>query len=113
MQRVKNVDYDEAELYDDDDEYGEEAETYSQDDRANFAALTPVVRAELEEVGSQASDKEIQDALWNYYWDVAKAVTYLKNNRTPKPQQQTFKKQEKPKSKFDEAAERSVKGLGE
>ncbi|KAK0943482.1 hypothetical protein LTR29_005065 [Friedmanniomyces endolithicus] len=112
MQRVKNVDYDEAELYDDDDEYGEEAETYSQDDRANFAALTPVVRAELEEVGSQASDKEIQDALWNYYWDVAKAVTYLKNNRTPKPQQQTFKKQEKPKSKFDEAAERSVKGLG-
>ncbi|KAK1814273.1 hypothetical protein LTR12_011318 [Friedmanniomyces endolithicus] len=112
MQRVKNVDYDEDELYDDDDEYGEEAETYSQDDRANFAALTPVVRADLEEVGSQASDKEIQDALWNYYWDVAKAVTYLKNNRTPKPQQQTFKKQEKPKSKFDEAAERSVKGLG-
>ncbi|KAK0326628.1 hypothetical protein LTR82_002470 [Friedmanniomyces endolithicus] len=113
MQRVKNVDYDEDELYDDDDEYGEEAETYSQEDRGNFAALTPVVRAELEEVGLQASDKEIQDALWNYYWDVAKAVTYLKNNRTPKPQQQTLKKQERPKSKFDEAAERSAKGLGE
>ncbi|KAK0870680.1 hypothetical protein LTR87_013169 [Friedmanniomyces endolithicus] len=113
MQRVKNVDFDEDELYDDDDEYGEEAEMYLQEDRANFAALTPVVRAELEEVGLQASDKEIQDALWNYYWDVAKAVTYLKNNRTPKPPQQTFKKQEKPKSKFDEAAERSAKGLDE
>ncbi|KAK0792781.1 hypothetical protein LTR75_011370 [Friedmanniomyces endolithicus] len=113
MQRVKNVDFDEDELYDDDDEYGEEAEVYLQEDRANFAALTPVVRAELEEVGLQASDKEIQDALWNYYWDVAKAVTYLKNNRTPKPPQQTFKKQEKPKSKFDEAAERSAKGLDE
>ncbi|KAK1073932.1 hypothetical protein LTR74_001489 [Friedmanniomyces endolithicus] len=113
MQRVKNVDYDEDELYDDDGEYGEEPEIYSQEDRANFAALIPVVRAELEEVGLQASDKEIQDGLWNYYWDVAKAVTYLKNSRTPKVQQQTLKKQEKPKSKFDEAAERSAKGLGE
>ncbi|KAK0249304.1 hypothetical protein LTS09_015566 [Friedmanniomyces endolithicus] len=110
MQRVKNVDYDEDELYDDDEDYGEEPETYSQEDRASFVALIPVVRAELEEVGAQASDKEIQDGLWNYYWDVGKTVTYLKNNRTPKPQQQAVKKQEKPKSKFDEAAERSAKG---
>ncbi|KAK0345225.1 hypothetical protein LTR91_000909 [Friedmanniomyces endolithicus] len=113
MQRVKNVDFDEDELYDDGEEYGEEPETHSQEDRANFAALIPVVRAELEEVGLQASDKEIKDALWNYYWDVGKTVTYLKNNRTPRPQQQAFKKQEKRKSKFDEAAERSAKGLGE
>ncbi|KAK1049814.1 hypothetical protein LTR33_014752, partial [Friedmanniomyces endolithicus] len=49
MQRVKNVDFDEDELYDDGEEYGEEPETHLQEDRANFAALIPVVRAELEE----------------------------------------------------------------
>ncbi|KAK3073780.1 hypothetical protein LTR53_004304 [Teratosphaeriaceae sp. CCFEE 6253] len=112
MQRVKNVDFDEDELYDDEGEYGEETgDSYTAEDRDNFAALTPVIRAELEEVEAQATDKEVQDALWNYYWDVGKSVAYLKN-KGAKPQQQTAKKQEKPKSKFDQAAERSAKETG-
>ncbi|KAK3678520.1 hypothetical protein LTR78_001817 [Recurvomyces mirabilis] len=107
MQRVKNIDYDEDELYDDGD-YEEQDEGYTEEDRNQFAVLTPVVRVELEEAGLQASDREIEDALWNYYWDVGKSVTFLKNNRKPKTQPQQSAKKEKPKSKFDEAAEKSA-----
>jgi elongation factor 1 alpha-like protein len=107
MQRVKNVQYDEDELYSDE---GETAE-----DRENFATLTPVVRAELEEAGLQASDRDIEEALWHYYWDVGKSVAYLKNTRAPKQQQQPPAKKEKAKtmSKFDEAAQRSAAKTGE
>jgi len=30
------------------------------------------------------TDKDIQEALWHYYYDVGKSVTYLLNSRTPK-----------------------------
>ncbi|KAK4896921.1 hypothetical protein LTR27_005168 [Elasticomyces elasticus] len=110
MQRVKNVDYDEDDLYDDDEEYGEESDDRdSEQSRSTFAELTPVVRAELEEAGVQASDKAIEDALWNSFWDVGKSLVFLKNRNAPK---QTPKKQEKAKSKFDQAAERSAKETG-
>ncbi|KAK4954350.1 hypothetical protein LTR10_007781 [Elasticomyces elasticus] len=111
MQRVKNVDYDEDDLYDEDEEYGEESDDRdSEQNRSSFAELTPVVRAELEEAGVQASDKAIEDALWNSFWDVGKSAVFLKNRNAPK---QTPKKQEKAKSKFDQAAERSAKETGE
>nr|POE53510.1 hypothetical protein CFP56_28732 [Quercus suber] len=115
MQRVKNVDYDEDDLYDEEDgeEYGAETEEYTTEDKQNFASLTPVVRAELEESGLQASDKEIQDSLWHYYWDVAKSANYLKTSKTPKTSQQATVKKEKAKSKFDQAAESSAKKAGE
>ncbi|KAK5718131.1 hypothetical protein LTR17_015853 [Elasticomyces elasticus] len=111
MQRVKNVDYDSDDLYDEDDEeYGEESDDRSSSqNRSTFAELTPVVRAELEEAGVQASDKAIEDALWNSFWDVGKSVVFLKTRNAPK---QTPKKQEKAKSKFDQAAERSAKETG-
>ncbi|KAK5125017.1 hypothetical protein LTR85_001208 [Meristemomyces frigidus] len=112
MQRVKNLGYDEDEPYDDEDDvYEEEADPgYTAEDKDNFAALTPVVRAELEEAGVQASDKDIGDSLWHYYWDVDKSASYLKNSRTPRTQQQGAKKEDKPKakSKFDEAAQKSA-----
>jgi elongation factor 1 alpha-like protein len=107
MQRVKNIDYDEDDLYDDDD-YAEEEQGYSAEDRENFANLTPVVRAELEEAGVQTSDKQIEDALWHYYWDVGKSVTYLKGVRKPEAEA----KKEKPKSKFDEAAQKNAQKAG-
>ncbi|TKA76069.1 hypothetical protein B0A55_05702 [Friedmanniomyces simplex] len=108
MQRVKNVDYDEDELYDDDEEYGADPEeSYSQEDRDNFAALIPVVRAELEEAGSRASNKEIQNALWNYYWDVGKSDAEASAAAAD------GEKQEKPKSKFDQAAERSARDIAD
>lgn len=116
-QRVKDIDYDDDDLYDEsedtyaEDEAGEEG--YTAEDRGNFNTLTPVVRAELEEAGLQASDREVQDALWHYYWDVAKSVGYLKNVKKPKQQQQQqpARKQEKEKvlSRFDQAAEKSKK----
>lgn len=127
MQRNKSLAYDEDDLYpSDDDNYGEEEEAeYTEEDKSNFATLTPVVRAEVEEAGLQASDREIEDALWNYYWDVAKSVAYLKNVKQPKKtlgastssggSTGTVKKA-KAGSKFEEAAARSnaaTAGTGE
>lgn len=112
MQRVKNIDYDEDDLYDDEDDFAEEEPVHTAEDRENFATLTPVVRAELEEAGLQASDRDIHDALWHYFWDVGRSVIYLKNTKQPKAPQQDQRK-EKPKSKFDEAAERRAEKTGE
>jgi elongation factor 1 alpha-like protein len=115
MQRVKNIDYDEDDFYPDDEEAEEEG-GYTDEDRHNFVTLTPVVRAELDEAGLQASDREIEEALWHYYWDVGKSVAYLKNSRTPRTQQQGGKQKKgegKAKSKFDQAAERNSKSAGE
>lgn len=110
MQRVKNVGYDDDDLYSDDDAYEEEGgdeQGTKAEDRENFAALTPVVRAELAEAGVQVDDGDIEKALWHYYWNVGKSVAYLKNSRTPRTAQPQVKK-EKPKSKFDEAAHKSA-----
>lgn len=112
MQRVKNVGYDDDDLYSDEEDYEEEGgdeQGTTAEDRENFAALTPVVRAELEESGVQVDDSDIQKALWHYFWDVDKSTAYLKNSRTPRTaQSQNQVKKEKPKSKFDEAAQKSA-----
>lgn len=114
MQRVKNIEYLDDDVYSDEDECGaEEPGGYSAEDKENFASLTPVVRAELDEAGVSATTKQIEDALWHYYWDVGKSVAYLKNSKTPQPPKQQEGKKEKPKSKFDEAAEQSAVIAGE
>ena len=114
MQRVKNIEYNEDDLYsEEEDDYAEEDHEYSAEDKDNFATLTPVVRAELDEAGLQASDREIADALWHYYWDVGKSAAYLKNSRTPRQTQQPAQKKGKAKSKFDQAAEKSAEKAGE
>lgn len=114
MQRVKNIDYDDDDVYSDEEEYAEEGPgEYSAEDKENFAALTPVVRAELDEAGIPATTKQIEDALWHYYWDVGKSVAYLKNSKAPQQPKQQVAKKEKPKSKFDEAAEQSAVIAGE
>ncbi|KAI7678251.1 hypothetical protein KC353_g22483, partial [Hortaea werneckii] len=103
--------YDDDDLYDEEDDYGEEPqEEYTAEDKDNFATLTPVVRAELEEAGLSVSDSDIQESLWHYYWDVGKSVSYLKNARTPRQQQDKngSAKKEKSKSKFDQAAEKNA-----
>ncbi|KAI7565991.1 elongation factor EF-1 alpha subunit [Hortaea werneckii] len=115
MQRQKNVQYDDDDLYDEEDDYGEEPqEEYTAEDKDNFATLTPVVRAELEEAGLSVSDSDIQESLWHYYWDVGKSVSYLKNARTPRQQQDKTggAKKEKSKRKFDQAAEKSAEKAG-
>lgn len=121
MHRVKRVEYDEDDLYsEEEDNQVNEEEEYSPEDRANFANLIPVVRAELQEAGLQASDREIEDSLWHYYWDVGKSVSYLKNTRTPRTENGGAKRKEgggggggkkgegKAKTKFDLAAERNA-----
>lgn len=111
MQRVKNVQYDQEDLFEDVDVYDEEEQCYTAEDRKNFATLIPVVRAELEEGGLHASDREIEEALWHYYWDVGKSVSYLTTAKTPKRAKPEPTKV-KPKSKFDEAAERMASSTG-
>ncbi|KAM3419014.1 hypothetical protein BST61_g4969 [Cercospora zeina] len=104
MQRVKNVSYDDDDLYSDEDEHVGEQDEFTAEDKENFATLTPVVRAELEEVDITVTTKQIEDALWHYYWDVGKSVAYLKNSRTPQQPKQQEGKKDKPKTKFDEAS---------
>lgn len=114
MHRVKKIEYDDDDYYSDEGEdYAEEEQGYTAEDRQNFATYTPVVQAGLEEAGLQASDREIEDALWHYYWDVGKSVAYLKNTRTPRTPQQQGGKKEKIKSRFDQAAEKSAEKIGE
>lgn len=113
MHRVKKIEYDDDYYSDEEEGYAEEEQGYTAEDRQNFATYTPVVRAELEEAGLQASNQEIEDALWHYYWDVGKSVAYLKNTRTPRTPQQPAGKKEKAKSKFDQAAEKSAAKSGE
>lgn len=117
MQRVKNIDYDEDDVYSDEEEhtYAEEADAgYSQEDKDNFTTLTPVVRAELDEAGVPATTQQIEEALWHYFWDVGKSVAYLMNARTPRDTKKDEEKdKDKPKSKFDEAAQKSAQLAGE
>ncbi|KAL2428447.1 HBS1-like protein [Exophiala dermatitidis] len=81
--RVKSlaVDEDEYDDYDDyDDDYeGGGDEGLSAEDKEQMRQGTIRVR---EALGSfPATDEEIQDSLWHYYYDVAKTVSYLKNKQ--------------------------------
>jgi elongation factor 1 alpha-like protein len=77
--RIKNVSVDD-DLYDDfDDDEGQadETETLTAEDKEQLRLGTLKVREAL--TGVSVSDGEIQEALWHYYYDVAKSVTYLKS----------------------------------
>ncbi|KAK5013870.1 hypothetical protein LTR60_003638 [Cryomyces antarcticus] len=75
--RVKDIAYDDEELEDySEDEYDDEGE------EGQMREGTTKVRDALGP-GSSVSDKEIQDALWHYYYDVAKSVSFLKSRTTP------------------------------
>lgn len=114
--RVKDIDYDDDDVYSgDEDDYDNAGDDgLTEEDRQNFSTLTPVVRAELDEAGLQVADKEIEDALWHYFWDVGKSVTYLKNSKQPKAPAaaKSATPKEKPKSKFDQAQEKSAEKAG-
>jgi len=129
--RVKEIDYDEDD-YDDyysgEEEYGYEAaepaivaadneDDLSAEDKEQLRRGTESVREALGDAFADVTDAAIQEALWHYYYDVAKSVTYLKSMSSPKhamaasshpldqsaPQQAQPKKQ-KQASKFDQAA---------
>lgn len=80
-QRAKNIDYDDDDGYSDEDQYEEEgggADGMTDEDREQLRLGTIQVR---EALGSSvtATDAQIQESLWHYYYDVGKTVTYLKS----------------------------------
>ncbi|KAG6008465.1 hypothetical protein E4U21_004487 [Claviceps maximensis] len=71
--------YDEDDFYDG-DEYEEEAEAeegLSAEDRAAMDKGTADVKKSLGANASKVTVKQIQEALWHYYYDVDKSVAYL------------------------------------
>ncbi|KAH9876487.1 hypothetical protein J1614_003618 [Plenodomus biglobosus] len=108
--RTRNIDYDDDDVYDDDDYYPEDDEggdATAEDDKEQMRAGTIRVREALAETSDFISDEQIQEALWHYYYDVAKSVSYLKNKigavAAPESKQEAPKK-EKAASRFDQAA---------
>lgn len=88
--RIKSfaVDEDYYDGYDDayDDSYDNPDDDLSKDDDALAAEDleklrigTVQVRSALGQGFSSATDKEIQDTLWHYYYDVSKTIAYLKS----------------------------------
>lgn len=103
--RLHDIDY--ADDKDDYDEtYEEKPAGTSAEDQEQLRVGTIAVREELGEDSDFTTDKEIQDALWYYYYDIEKSVAYLRKQRRPAERQQTPKKQ-KPPSKFDQAAQKA------
>ncbi|KAJ4299315.1 hypothetical protein N0V90_004559 [Kalmusia sp. IMI 367209] len=80
--RAKNIGYDDDDLYSDEEVYSEEeaGDGMTDADREQMAIGTAKVK---EALGSsyKVTDAQIQDALWNYYYDVGKSVSYLKSTR--------------------------------
>ncbi|KAI5209856.1 hypothetical protein E4T39_00593 [Aureobasidium subglaciale] len=127
--RVKEIDYDddEYEYYSGEEEYGYEGEEnvapeaaeeeLSAEDKEQLRIGTESVREALGDDFGSVTDAAIQEALWHYYYDVAKSVTYLKSifkpvhptNPSSCPLDQSAPQQAQPKkqkqaSKFDQAA---------
>lgn len=110
VSRTRNIDYDDDDFYEDDDYY-EEAEEGSgamaENDKEQMRVGTIRVRESLADVSNFVSDEQIHEALWHYYYDVAKSVSYLKNKlgtgASAEPRHEPTKK-EKPTSRFDQAA---------
>ncbi|KAF1936391.1 hypothetical protein EJ02DRAFT_459567 [Clathrospora elynae] len=112
VSRTRNVGYDDDDVYDDDDDYYEAGEDGAEagdgmtaDDKEQMRVGTMQIREALGEMSGFASDEQIQEALWHYYYDIAKSVTYLKNKLGIAPKQEA-PRQEKAKtaSRFDQAA---------
>src|SRR4051812_20922473 len=103
--RTRNIDYDDDDAYDDDDYYEEEEAGVgaTEDDKEQMRVGTIRVREALGEFEAGVSDAQIQEALWHYYYDVAKSVSYLRNKlggvQTPN-EAPASKKKEKVMSKF-------------
>ncbi|KAF2196590.1 hypothetical protein GQ43DRAFT_498411 [Delitschia confertaspora ATCC 74209] len=101
--RAKNVAYDDDDVYSDEDYVEQEEDAHmTEEDKEQMRLGTIQVK---EALGSTVtvSDKEIEESLWHYYYDVDKAVVYLKNKHTPKTAQPK-KQKTTPVSRFDQAA---------
>ena len=82
----------------------------SEEDRQQMAAGTIAVREALGPDVPDVTDREIQEALWHYYYDVGQTVTYILDARAKKA---GGGKKEKKKKKGGLAVSRSFLGVGE
>lgn len=78
--RIKNISFEGDDYVDDQDDY-EDGDELSPEDRERMRACTAQARDLL---GSEippipASDEEIWEALWHYYYDVDRSVGYLRS----------------------------------
>lgn len=74
---VHNLDPDEVVSEFDADDYEEEEDELSPEDREAMDKGTAEVRRALGTESSKVTTSQIQEALWHYYYDVDKSVTYL------------------------------------
>ncbi len=80
--RIKSVAFedDRADDYDDDDQDGYvEDDGMTAEDQEKLRLGTVQVRNTLGQGFASITDKEIQDTLWHYYYDISKSVSYLKS----------------------------------
>jgi len=56
---------------------------------------TIAVREKLPPTATHVTDKQIQESLWHYYYDVEKSVEYLANTYMKKPKEKAQKKEKK------------------
>lgn len=112
--RVKDVSYDDDDLDDYDDTYEDEPHTsaLSTEDEEQMRTGTVSVRQGLGDVADFTTDKEIQDALWYYYYDVEKSVAYLRKQKVPEEPRETQPQEERKQkqtagTRFEQAAEKA------
>ncbi|KAI8296148.1 HBS1-like protein [Colletotrichum sp. SAR11_240] len=93
-QAVRNLDYEEVlDEYDADDYEDEnEGEQLSVEDRQAMAEGTQFVRSSLGSDADKVTTQQIQDALWHYFYDIEKSVSYLKKKFIDPPSKQEPKK---------------------
>ena len=81
----------------------------SEEDQQQMAAGTIAVREALGRDVPDVTDREIQEALWHYYYDVGQTVTYILDTRVKKA---GGAKKEKKKKKGGLAVFHSCLGMG-
>ncbi|KAI1984947.1 hypothetical protein LOZ53_003807 [Ophidiomyces ophidiicola] len=83
--RVKNVAYDDDDDYYDDDQGGDELSLEDRElMRLRTLEVQTLLRSELPPI--QATEEEIWESLWHYYYDVDKTTSYLRRKyRQPSP----------------------------
>ncbi|KAI0026089.1 hypothetical protein F4780DRAFT_774286 [Xylariomycetidae sp. FL0641] len=85
-QAYRNYDYEnDLDEYEGAD-YSDGEEELSPEDRAQMTAASAQVRAALGTESAKVTSRQLEDALWHYYYDVDKSVSYLTTKfLAPKP----------------------------
>ncbi|KAK2014314.1 elongation factor Tu GTP binding domain-containing protein [Colletotrichum eremochloae] len=108
-QAVRNLDYDEAldEYEGEEDFEEEETDQLSPEDREAMNVGTATVQSALGPDSDKVTVQQIQDALWYYYYDIDKTVSYLQKKfiaPPPAPKQEPKKAKDGEISDYDTAS---------